>query len=109
MDKNESPADCGLRELREETGISDATTGEALLISHNSGPEHINIIFMAEVNRNKPVTKLDGVEITESKWITPETAPEHLTIETVVALKKAWATRNIDFDFPENQIAKASF
>lgn len=109
MDRNESPAECALRELREETGIDFATEGEVILISRNPGPEHINIIYMAHVDAVKPQTRVDGVEITESIWMTPNDAPEQLTKETVQAIKKAWAFHEVPFTYPEDQIVFASF
>lgn len=109
MDRNESPAECALRELREETGIDFATEGEVIQISRNPGPDHINIVYLAHVDTVKPTTKVDGSEITESRWITPTETPDLLTKETVLAIEKAWASHQIPFNYPEHQIVYSSF
>ncbi|MFK7802649.1 MAG: NUDIX hydrolase [Anaerolineae bacterium] len=109
MDAGETPAECALRELREETGLVSATAGETILFFRNPGPDHLNIIILATIDAQQPQTKLDGVEITDSMWVTPDTVPEKLTMHTTLGLTNAWATRNIKFEFPVSQVINSAF
>ena len=109
MDRHESPAECAARELREETGLISKNAGQVINICRNPRPDHINIIYLTEVEGVKPEVNIDGLEIVDSKWINPESAPETLTSETVLALKKSWKMQDVPFDFPETQEVKNSF
>ena len=109
MDRNESPAECAARELREETGITEVVSGEVIYMSRNPGPDHIIIIYLIEVDSVQPETVIDGVEITDSRWILPNDVPDLLTYETIFAMKKTWEKRNLEFDYPSHQMAPGSF
>ena len=109
MDRGETPAECAMRELREETGITSAVPGDAILFFRNPFPDHLNIIILAQIESQKPQVKIDGVEITDSMWVTPETVPDTLSKHTYLGLKNAWATKNIQFDFPNSHVTISSY
>lgn len=109
MDAGETPAACAMRELREETGITTATAGEAILFFRNPYPDHLNIIILAKIDVQQPPVEIDGVEITDSMWVTPESVPEKLSKHTYLGLKNGWATANIQFDFPNSQVTTSSY
>ncbi|MFT5193592.1 MAG: ADP-ribose pyrophosphatase YjhB (NUDIX family) [Cellvibrionaceae bacterium] len=109
MNRGEIPAECALRELREETGITSAVVAETILFFRNPGPDHLNIIVLAHIDAKQPKVTMDGVEIIDSMWITPATAPNKLTIHTLRGLQNAWATKNISFEFPKSQLENSAF
>ena len=109
MDTGETPAECAMRELREETGIDSAIIGETILFFRNPFPDHLNIIVMAQIDAQQPKVTIDGVEITDSMWVTPQTVPDKLSKHTYFGLKNAWATKNIQFDFPNSQVTDSSY
>lgn len=109
MDRNESPVECALRELKEETGLENVSLKRPLSVVRNPAPDHINLIFEIKVEGNCPETKLDKAEIVDSDWVTPNSVPGPLTAETIFAMKEVWALKDIKFDYPDNQILKSSF
>ncbi|MEM9772990.1 MAG: NUDIX domain-containing protein [Chloroflexota bacterium] len=109
MDRNETPDQCGLRELREETGITDATIQQTLAYFRNPGPDHLNIIMLAELNEIQPQVEIDHSEIVDFKWITPEMVPDSITFHTAVGLQRAWQSKGIDFEFPSSKVIPTAF
>jgi ADP-ribose pyrophosphatase YjhB (NUDIX family) len=74
LDRGESPADCALRELREETGLS-ADLGLVVHVSREHKPNHLVIAYGATI-RSGSMT-LSG-EIIEAKWFWPDILPQPL-------------------------------
>lgn len=109
MDAKETPAACAMRELREETGLTTAVAGEAILFFRNPYPDHLNIIILARIDAPQPAVTIDGSEITDSMWVTPQTVPEKLSKNTYLGIKNGWATQNISFEFPDSQIETSSY
>ena len=90
LDRNEAPADCALRELREETGIS-AVLGPVITIAKDSPPAHLGIYYEASIEED-PVSL--SSEILEWAWFNTDALPEvmlpsvRLAIETAVHSRK---------------------
>jgi 8-oxo-dGTP diphosphatase len=74
LEKGEAPADCAIRELSEETGLS-AELGPIVYSSFESVPPHIGIAFMASIN---PARIKLSAEIIDAAWFEPPTLPEPL-------------------------------
>lgn len=85
LNRDEDPTDCGLRELREETGLT-AVPGPILLAQRDKFISHVGIIFMAYVQPG-PIT-LNG-EIMEAGWFAVDTLPDLLTPTTRQAIDTA--------------------
>jgi len=109
MDPGETPEQCALRELQEETGIANAIISETLAFFRNSDPDHLNIIVMAHIDAKQPQITVDEVEILEGEWITPATVPSQLTKHTIVGIQTAWSRKNIHFNFPADHMAVSEF
>ena len=74
LEKGEAPADCAIRELHEETGLS-AELGPIIYSSFESVPAHIGIAFMASIN---PAALELSAEIIDAEWFEPTALPEPL-------------------------------
>ncbi len=74
LEKGEAPADCAIRELHEETGLS-AELGPIVYSSFESVPAHIGIAFMARID-SAPIQL--SAEIIDAEWFEPSTLPEPL-------------------------------
>lgn len=93
LNRNEDPARGGLRELREETGLT-ARLGPVLHISRNNHPPHLNIAYLAYLY---PGTMTLSGEIFEAAWFAPDKLPPlfpfvYQAIETAVQHHAAWLT-----------------
>lgn len=90
LDRNESPAKCALRELREETGIS-AVLGPVIYISREPVPAHLGIYYEAFIEQDPLVL---SAEIIEWRWFDTNDLPDkmlpavQLAIETAVKNNK---------------------
>ena len=74
LEKGEAPANCAIRELHEETGLS-AELGPIVYSSFEAVPPHIGIAFMASIN---PARLELSTEIIDADWFAPTTLPEPL-------------------------------
>ena len=72
MNRGESPAECALRELREETGLT-AKLGPVVHVSHESIPPHIGIAYAATIESG--VIRLSS-EILEANWYKHDELPK---------------------------------
>ena len=96
LDGNESPAECALRELREETGL-EAYLGPVVHITRESLPAHIGITYMARLSSvtREPVL---SSEILEAIWYAPDQLPDgllavtRLAVETAAGSLSSWPT-----------------
>lgn len=90
LDRDESPAECALRELREETGL-EAELGSVLHVSREYKPDHLVIAYSATVKSN--LMTLSG-EIIEAKWFKPDMLPGPLLPFTEEAISLAVVRNN---------------
>lgn len=109
MDRKETPYECGLRELREETGITNATVCQTLVYFRNPGPDHLNIIVLARLDESQPQIVIDHKEIVEYMWVTPSMVPKSITPHTAAGLQQAWQTKGITFSFDPSKIIPSAF
>ena len=109
MDQKETPYECGIRELREETGITHATVYQTLAFFRNPGPDHLNIIVLAQLDDTEPKIEIDYSEIVDYKWVTPSEVPESITAHTAAGLQRAWQSKGIDYDFVSSKIIPSPF
>ena len=72
LQKGESPGDCALRELKEETGLS-AELGPVVHATREVSPEHIGIAYTAKI---QPGEICLSSEILQAKWFTMENLPQ---------------------------------
>jgi 8-oxo-dGTP pyrophosphatase MutT (NUDIX family) len=87
LEREESPADCALRELYEETGLR-AELGPVVHLANESEPAHIGITYTARLISPKVDLALSG-EILEAAWFFPDEMPERLLPATRQAIKAA--------------------
>lgn len=72
LKRRESPQQCALRELQEETGLT-ATLGSAAHVTTASRPWHLIVVFQARLEPGEPKY---SAEILDGGWFTPERLPE---------------------------------
>lgn len=70
--REESPGDCALRELEEETGLC-AELGPVVQISYESPPNQLAIAFLGNL---KPGPMKLNSEIIEAKWFRADALPQ---------------------------------
>jgi ADP-ribose pyrophosphatase YjhB (NUDIX family) len=87
LERDESPAECVLRELREETGLK-AELGPVIRLSREEQPAHISITYLARLNGSMAATTLSS-EILESRWFAPDKLPEKIRASTRLAVELA--------------------
>ena len=87
LERNESPSECVLRELKEETGL-EANLGPVVRLTRESTPAHIGITYMARLNGSagKPVL---SSEILEAAWFAPDSMPTRIRPSTRLAVESA--------------------
>ena len=83
LDRNEDPAACALRELREETGLS-ARLGPIIQSTFSPEVRSINLFYLA-FGESGPVTL--SFEILEARWFAPADLPSPLLpmVESAIA------------------------
>ena len=86
LNRNESPAECALRELWEETGITTAELGPVVHISREGPPPQIVVSYVASIEED-PV-RLSS-EILEWAWFDPDVLPEPLLPFIKISIQKA--------------------
>lgn len=84
LGRGESPGECALRELAEETGL-DADLGPVLKISRESSPKQLAVAFLANI---KPGPMRLSSEIIEAKWFHLDALPQPLYpfVESAIAV-----------------------
>lgn len=87
LEREESPADCALRELNEETSLI-AALGPVVYIASEPGPAHIDITYMARLVSSKMDLTL-STEILDAAWFQPGELPERLLPATRLAIEAA--------------------
>jgi len=87
LDRNESPADCALRELSEETGLA-AVLGPVIHVAHESKPADIGITYIAQLSfaASDPIL---SSEILEAAWFAPDELPVGLRPTTRAIINAA--------------------
>lgn len=93
LDKGEAPAECALRELEEETGLS-AILGPVVRVTHEAVPPHIGIAYMAKI---MPGEIQLSSEIISAGWYGPDDLPEPILSFTRDAIKAAVSYPNQNF------------
>lgn len=74
LGRYESPGDCALRELGEETGL-EADLGPVVQISYESPPNQLAVAFIGKL---KPGPMRLSSEIIEAKWFQADALPQPL-------------------------------
>jgi ADP-ribose pyrophosphatase YjhB (NUDIX family) len=91
LGRNEAPAAGGLRELREETGLT-AVLGPVISVEYETKPNHIEIAYLAWVESG---TLSLSAEIIEAKWFPVDQLPDGMlpfvrtAIETAVCINRS--------------------
>ena len=86
LDRHEAPADCALRELREETGIETAVLGPVININRENPPAHLGIYYEAEIDQDPTVL---SAEIIEWAWFDTDNLPDNMLLAVRQAIEKA--------------------
>lgn len=96
LGRDESPEQCALRELREETGLT-AVIGPPIQTTYeNNGPNHIGISYLGWVNGGN--LKLNN-EILEAKWVEMDNLPKMFSF-THHAIEKGYQLHQLlKFDY----------
>lgn len=84
LDRNEDPAVCALRELREETGLT-AVLGPLIMLKQQTRPAHLGTAYLAHTPQG---TLALSNEIIEAAWTDPKALPELMPF-TREAVEKA--------------------
>ncbi len=87
LERNESPAECALRELLEETGLR-ASLGPIVRLSREKSPSHLGITYMGRLNGATPEPLLSA-EILEARWFEPDALPRRIRPGTREAVESA--------------------
>lgn len=94
LDRNETPAACALRELKEETGL-DGSLGPVVHFSRAEAPPHLIVAYLGRVT---PGEMTLGPEIINAGWFTLDDLPSPLLPFSRKAIETAYR-------FHENGIA----
>lgn len=86
MDRNESPAGCALRELREETGIRSAVLGPVIKITDENPPAHLGIYYKADIDQDPREL---SAEIFEWGWFDTNDLPDNMLLVVRSAIETA--------------------
>ncbi|MGD8805766.1 MAG: NUDIX hydrolase [Chloroflexota bacterium] len=87
LERDESPAECALRELWEETGLR-AKLGPVVRLTREKTPSHLGITYVGRLNGSMPRPVLSG-EILEARWFEPDALPQRLRPATRLAVESA--------------------
>ena len=94
LSRAESPAQCALRELGEETGLG-AELGPVVHVSYEKTPPHLGIAYAARIIPGKITL---SSEILDAAWCSPEELPQPLLPFVQDAIRSA-----IDYPYYEMQ------
>lgn len=89
LERDESPADCALRELHEETGLM-AELGPVVHVARDLDPAHITITYVARLSAPDAPPELSG-EILEARWFAHTELPVPMRPSTRQAILAAAA------------------
>lgn len=95
LNRGEAPAECALRELKEETGLS-AVLGPVVHVSRGEFPPHIDIAYSAMIQPGE--IELNS-EITAADWYYPDALPEPLLPFVRESIKAAIPFPAQDFNY----------
>lgn len=78
LEEGESWLDAAVREVREETGFDAEVLSFAGAIAYDTERGHKVVSFWHMAASGEPSSALDGTEVDEVVWLTPEAARERL-------------------------------
>jgi ADP-ribose pyrophosphatase YjhB (NUDIX family) len=87
LERGESPDECALRELKEETGLA-ADLGPVVRLTREKTPSHIGITYMGRVEGSVLEPVLSS-EILEARWYAADALPRKLRPATRLAVESA--------------------
>lgn len=85
LNRGESPAECAVRELEEETGLT-ADLGPVIHVSREDIPSHIGIAYMAKI---KPGPIVPSSEILDAAWYPIDSLPKPILPFETAAIQAA--------------------
>lgn len=88
LERDESPAECALRELREETGLH-AILGPVVSLTREKTPSHLGITYMGRLNGSTLEQPVLSAEILEARWFEPAALPRRIRSATRLAVESA--------------------
>ena len=71
LGRNETPAACALRELKEETG-RNGSLGPVVHVDHVEAPPHLIVAYLVHLS---PGEMTFGPEIIDARWFEPDDLP----------------------------------
>lgn len=96
LDENESIIECAVREVKEETGLTDIKAGKEIGVTYHTYVQFGKHIlkqshwFMMVAEKDEPLTPQTEEDITEIKWVKKEDLEKYLnnTFPTIISVLK---------------------